>query len=149
MNKFLTALASTTVVFLWTLCAAAQETQLYWGDTHLHTKLSGDAYVMQNRSLGPNEAYRYAKGLPVVNAKTRHKIQIGTPLDFLVVADHAEYVGVIAKLFEGDPELVKTKNGKIISDLVAQGKEREAFFNRHFPYGSLNRGILASNGISM
>ncbi len=118
----------------------AETTQVYWGDTHLHTKLSPDAYVMGNRSLMPDDAYRYAKGLPVVNAKTRHKIQIHTPLDFLVVSDHAEYMGVIPKIFEGDPELEKTKSGKILTDLVKAGKTREAFFkivetaNNRIPY---------------
>ena len=115
---FAAALMSTT--------ALAQETKLLWGDTHLHTKLSPDAFAFGTRRLGPDDAYRYAKGLPVVNDKTRHKIQIATPLDFLVVTDHAEYMGVMPKLFAGDPELVKTKNGKVIADLLAQGKDREA-----------------------
>ena len=49
--------------------ANAQETQtkLYWGDTHLHTSYSPDAYLMQNRSADPDTAYRYAKGYPVVH----------------------------------------------------------------------------------
>jgi hypothetical protein len=99
--------------------ALAQETKLLWGDTHLHTKLSPDAFAFGTRKLGPDGAYRYAKGLPVVNDKTRHRIQIATPLDFLVVTDHAEYMGVMPKMFEGDPELAKTKNGKMLSDLLA------------------------------
>ena len=129
-RKTMMILRTTIFITLLALNAGAlyaQETNLYWGDTHLHTKLSGDAYLMQNRSLGPDDAYRYAKGLPVVNALSKHKIRIGTPLDFLVVADHAECVGVIEKLFKGDPELLKTENGKIISDLVAQGKAQAAF----------------------
>lgn len=130
--KLLRGLALFTVstlgaTFLGTTVGQAAETQLLWGDTHLHTKLSPDAYVMGNRSLMPDDAYRYAKGLPVVNAHTRHKMQIHTPLDFLVVADHAEYMGVIPKLFEGDEQLAKTPNGKMLMDLVAAGKAREAF----------------------
>ena len=133
-----------SIALLATSTAYAQETNLYWGDTHLHTKLSGDAYIMESRSLGPDEAYRYAKGLPVVSSLSKHKIQIGTPLDFLVVSDHAEYAGVIPKLFEGDPELTKTKNGKIISDLVAKGETQKAFFklvasiNNNAPLEDLN-----------
>ncbi|GAA5316248.1 MAG: DUF3604 domain-containing protein [Candidatus Pelagadaptatus aseana] len=103
------------------------QTNLYWGDTHLHTKLSPDAYMMGNRSLSPDDAYRFAKGLPVVNAKTRHKIQIKTPLDFLVVSDHAEYMGVVSRMLEGDPELLKTATGKRFSELTQQGLGRKAF----------------------
>jgi len=144
MKKTLGLVAATLIICTPALAEPGLATSLYWGDTHLHTKLSGDSYIMQNRSLGPDEAYRYAKGIPVVNAKTRHKIQIGTPLDFLVVADHAEYMGVMPRLFEGDPELTSTKNGKIIADLVAQGKAREAFLklivtvNTNKPYADLN-----------
>jgi len=122
----------------------AQQTNLYWGDTHLHTKLSGDAYLMGNKSLMPDDAYRFAKGLPVVNALSKHKIKIGTPLDFLVVTDHAEYAGVVPKLFEGDPELAKTEHGKMVMDMVAQGKAKEAFFafiatvNNNSPWEDLN-----------
>jgi len=108
--------------------AMAQDTRLLWGDTHLHTSLSPDAYIMGNRSLLPDDAYRYAKGLPVVNAQTRHKIQIHTPLDFLVVSDHAEYMGIIPKLFDGDEQLTATPAGRRFSELVAAGETRKAFF---------------------
>jgi hypothetical protein len=144
MNKRLGLIAATLIYCTPALAELGSATSLYWGDTHLHTKLSGDSYIMQNRSLGPDEAYRYAKGIPVVNAKTRHKIQIGTPLDFLVVSDHAEYMGVLPRLFEGDPQLTSTNNGKMIADLVAQGKAREAFLklvatvNTNIPYADLN-----------
>ena len=67
---------------------AVRSTEVFFGDTHLHTSYSPDAYLMQNRSADPDTAYRYARGLPVVHPYHRAKIQIGTPLDFLVVADH-------------------------------------------------------------
>ena len=63
--------------------AGAQETNLYWGDTHLHTNLSPDSYLLGNRSASPDTAYRFAKGYPVVHPYNRAKIQIGTPLDFV------------------------------------------------------------------
>ncbi len=137
-----TAIVSAFGVFggLASFKAFAEERQLLWGDTHLHTKLSPDAYLMGNRSLMPDDAYRYAKGLPVVSAKTRHKIQIHTPLDFLVIADHAEYLGVIPRIFEGDPALAKTEPGRNLMDMIKAGKAREAFFelaasiNRQKPY---------------
>ncbi len=129
-----------TALLLGAPLSSMAQTQLLWGDTHLHTKLSPDAYMMGNRSLMPDDAYRYAKGLPVVNAKTRHRIKIHTPLDFLVVSDHAEYMGVVPKIFEGDLELAKTKVGAELMALVAAGEGRKAFFqmvetaNRKTPY---------------
>ncbi|MEM8662396.1 MAG: DUF3604 domain-containing protein, partial [Pseudomonadota bacterium] len=82
-----------TLVFACQL--AHSQTQLLWGDTHLHTSNSVDAYLAGNRSAGPDVAYRYATGLPVVHPYTRTRIQIIEPLDFLVVSDHAEYLGVM------------------------------------------------------
>jgi hypothetical protein len=69
---------------------AREPNMLLWGDTHVHTSDSGDAHLMGNRSTDPNTAYRWAKGLPVVDPYTRARIQLQKPLDFLVVADHAE-----------------------------------------------------------
>ena len=41
--------------------AATDTTQLYWGDTHLHTSYSFDAFLNQNESADPDTAYRWAK----------------------------------------------------------------------------------------
>jgi len=74
---------------------AAAERQLLWGDTHLHTTYSSDAYTNNNLSADPETALRYAKGLPAVHPYHRARVRIGTPLDFLVVSDHAEFLGQI------------------------------------------------------
>jgi hypothetical protein len=105
----------------------ADETQLYWGDTHLHTRNSMDAYFMQNSEAGPDTAYRYAKGLPVVNASNGVRIQIGTPLDFLVVADHAEYMAIPYRLFTlQDGALRQTEFGQRLVELWDQGAPIQA-----------------------
>ncbi|MGI9288375.1 MAG: DUF3604 domain-containing protein [Pseudomonadales bacterium] len=79
------------------LCAlpASADKQLLWGDTHVHTSYSTDSFINQNFTADPDTAYRYAKGLPVVHPTTGARVQIETPLDFLVVADHAESYGVM------------------------------------------------------
>jgi hypothetical protein len=105
----------------------ARRTAVFFGDTHLHTSYSPDAYLMQNRSADPDTAYRYAKGLPVVHPYHRARIQIGTPLDFLVVSDHAEYMGVIPKVFEGDPEVANTETGKRWYEWAQAGEATKAF----------------------
>jgi hypothetical protein len=93
---------------------ASEQSQVFWGDTHLHTSYSPDAFFFGNATADPDTAYRYAKGYPVVHPYHKAKIQIGTPLDFLVVADHAEMMGVPFRLAQGDERLTKTASGKRI-----------------------------------
>ena len=83
----------------------AEPMKLLWGDTHLHTSYSFDAFLNQNKSADPDTAYRWAKGLPVIHPYNRTRIQIETPLDFLVVADHAELMGVIRAVNTDTAEL--------------------------------------------
>jgi len=69
---------------------ASEPNRLYWGDTHVHGSYSRDAYRLGNRSVDPDTAYRWAKGLPVVHPYTQARVQLQRPLDFLIVTDHAE-----------------------------------------------------------
>ncbi len=78
---------------------------LYWGDTHLHTSYSVDANAMGNVSLPPADAYRFARG-DAVRATTGMVAKLNRPLDFLVVSDHAEQLGTMLKLREGDPRII-------------------------------------------
>ena len=100
---------------------------VYWGDTHLHTSYSPDAFLMQNRSADPDTAYRYARGLPVVHPYHKARIQIGTPLDFLVVSDHGEFMGVVPKILQGDPLVANTPTGKRYRQMAEAGREIEIF----------------------
>ena len=104
-----------------------RDTNLYWGDTHLHTSYSPDAFLMQNRTADPDTAYRYAKGYPVIHPFHRARVQIGTPLDFLVVSDHAEFMGVVPMILKGNPLVANTETGKRYAKLAAEGREIEVF----------------------
>ncbi len=75
------------------------ETQLFWGDTHLHTKYSADAFLNGNLDAGPDEAYRFAKGEPVIHPLHRARVQLERPLDFLVVSDHAIGLGAMYSVY--------------------------------------------------
>lgn len=76
--------------------------RVYWGDTHLHTSLSADANSIGNAALGPADAYRFARG-EQVTANNGMQARIGQPLDFLLVADHANFLGVAAAERKRDP----------------------------------------------
>ena len=84
---------------------------LYWGDTHLHTNLSYDAYNTGNKRLGPEEAYRFARG-ESVTAHNGMLARLSRPLDFLVIADHAEAMGFMQALAASNPDILKSEGGQ-------------------------------------
>jgi hypothetical protein len=84
---------------------------LYWGDLHVHSNLSPDSYSFGNNRLSPDDAYRFANGEPIVAANGM-TAQLRRPLDFLMVADHAEFLGVFVKLDEHDEDLLDTVLGQ-------------------------------------
>ena len=98
---------------------------VYWGDTHLHTSYSTDAGMMGN-TLGPDVAFRFAKGEEVI-ASHGMRVRLIRPLDFLVVADHAENLGLAPFIAESNPELLKSDWGKMVHDMVKAGDSRGAF----------------------
>ncbi len=85
--------------------------QVLWGDTHLHTTYSFDAGMVGNFNLGPADAYRFARG-EQIQANNGMQAKLVRALDFLVVADHSEYQGLMPLLRGGDPELLKNEVGK-------------------------------------
>jgi hypothetical protein len=96
-------------------------TRVFWGDTHLHTSQSFDSVMFGNR-LGPEDAYRFARGEEVISS-TGQRVQLSRPLDFLVIADHAESYGVMSAVLQGDPELTGDPLAKRWHDLMNQGPE--------------------------
>ena len=65
--------------------------QVYWGETHVHTGISLDAGLFGN-TTGPDTAYRLARGEQVTTS-TGQPLKLSRPLDFLVVADHSDMMG--------------------------------------------------------
>jgi len=99
--------------------------RVFFGDTHVHTSYSTDAGMIGNR-LGPDEAYRFAMGEEVTSSLgVRARLQ--RPLDFLVVADHAENLGLAPMIAESNPDLLKTEFGRKVHDLVMAGKYGDAY----------------------
>ncbi|WP_237064463.1 DUF3604 domain-containing protein [Microbulbifer zhoushanensis] len=99
--------------------------RVFFGDTHLHTSYSTDAGMFGN-TLGPDAAYRFAKG-ETVTSSTGVPARLHRPLDFLVVADHAENLGLAPLIEESDKRLLASEWGKQVHDLVKAGKPDEAY----------------------
>ncbi len=99
--------------------------KVFFGDTHLHTSYSTDAGMFGNK-LGPEEAYRFAKG-EVVTSSTGVRARLLRPLDWLVITDHAENLGLTPMISESNPELLESDWGRKVHDLVKAGKLGDAY----------------------
>lgn len=95
---------------------------LLWGDTHLHTSNSGDAFGSGTR-MGPEEAYRFARGEAVEPVKGQ-AVKLDRPLDFLVVADHAEGLGTMRELFQGNEAFLADPDAKRWYTMMHDGPEQ-------------------------
>lgn len=126
MPQLITALTARTVTGLLLLLSAAAAnlharddaaafgpdpdarypTAVYWGDTHVHTAYSSDSFLFGNTNLTPDQAYRFARG-ETVETSTGMRARLERPLDFLVVADHAENLGMMKAIREREPAVMK------------------------------------------
>lgn len=94
-------------------------TNLYWGDLHLHSQLSADAYILQTR-LTKDQAFKFARG-ETVQADNGMPAKLRRPLDFLAVTDHAEYLGIYAQMAVDDPRLDAWEMGTEWKELLRLG----------------------------
>ena len=121
-------------------------TNVYWGDTHVHSALSGDAFALGTR-LAPDDAYRFAKG-EVVRATGGEEVRLRRPLDFLMVSDHAENLGVLPRLAVDDGWVPATETSRRWAQELAalpplrdvlQAKDLDEY-NRGFRLLALTKG---------
>ena len=94
-------------------------TNVYFGDTHLHTRLSMDAGTFGNR-LGLEDAYRFTRGEEVTASKG-FKAQLGRPLDFVVIADHSDGMGFFDMFASGDPMMMEKEEGRRWNKAINEG----------------------------
>ncbi len=85
-------------------------TSVYWGETHLHTGLSLDAGLFGN-ILGHADAYRLARGEQITSS-SGVDVKLSRPLDWLVVADHSDMMGIAADIQSGAPNILADPKGK-------------------------------------
>lgn len=93
-------------------------TRPFFGDTHHHTANSGDAFMAGDR-LTPEQSYRFARGEEVISS-TGVPAKLSRPLDFLVVSDHAEGLGLMYQVSVGNPAFssdpILARWGKVMKD---------------------------------
>jgi hypothetical protein len=95
--------------------------QVYWGDTHLHTGMSLDAGLFGN-TLGLEEAYRFARGEEVTSSGGL-PVKLSRPLDWLVITDHSDMMGFAIDLQRGAPHILADPKGREWYEGFSEGGE--------------------------
>jgi len=93
--------------------------QVFWGDTHLHTGLSMDAGLFGN-TTGLDTAYRFARGEQVM-AASGQPVKLARPLDWLVLTEHSDGMGMITDLANGAPNVLASEQGARWAAGIKQG----------------------------
>jgi hypothetical protein len=93
--------------------------RVFWGDTHLHTDNSIDAFGFGVR-LGPEQALRFARG-EKITATTGVPAQLDRPLDFLLIADHSDGLGATRRLYDAPRLLIRDETLRRWHDMMHEG----------------------------
>ena len=104
------------------------ERNAYFGETHLHTSWSPDAWLFGNKLTGPADAYKYARG-ETIKHPLGYDIKIDTPLDFMGVTDHSEYIGIskMANTPGSFASKLPQVQGLIMTDPNSKEQQQRAF----------------------
>ncbi|MFD0980269.1 DUF3604 domain-containing protein [Tropicimonas aquimaris] len=98
--------------------------RVFWGDTHLHTGYSVDAGLFGN-TTGHDTAYRFARGEQVM-AASGQPVKLARPLDWLVLADHSDGMGMIFDIKEQKPNIMGFDQSRRWAEGLAEGGEASA-----------------------
>ena len=102
---------------------------VYFGEEHLHTSNSPDAFVVGTRGTW-EDAYNWAMGKEIELSTTKEKIKKSTPYDFIAITDHAEYFGVMPSLIDKQSPLYNTELGKKMRDPNAKPSDPDSAINQ-------------------
>jgi len=118
--------------------------KVYWGETHLHTGLSLDAGLFGN-TTGHDTAYRLARGEEVTSS-TGQPLKLSRPLDYLVITDHSDMMGIATDIQRGAPNILAVPKGKEWAEAFAEGGQAaaEAAFDLigNFSQGTIPKVLL-------
>ncbi len=117
---------------------------VWWGDSHLHTGNSLDAGLFGN-TVGLDDAYRLARG-GEIKASTGLPIKLSRPLDWLIITDHTDLMGIAADIQKGAPTVMADPKGKEWAEAFQKGGREagEAAFDliTNFAQGTLPKALL-------
>ena len=113
--------------------------KVFWGDTHHHTAISGDAFGGGTR-LSPEDSYRIALG-ETVNSNLGDPVTLRRPLDFLCITDHAEGFGVFIEIDKGNPVLMTDSIARRWNELLKGGEEQAKQLAVEIPYALANNKL--------
>ena len=108
--------------------AKPHERQLFFGEQHLHTRNSPDAFVVGTRGTW-SDAYDWALGKDVVLSTTGQKMKKSTAYDFVAITDHAEYFAVMPRLIDPKDPLSKSAFAKKLTDPNAKMTDPDSAVN--------------------
>ncbi len=94
------------------------ERNVYYGETHVHTSWSFDAFAFGDSVTGPETFYQYSLGKPVAHPGG-YKVRITKPLDWGAVTEHSEYMGMIQEAM--DPASPLRKNSPLLAEALKVG----------------------------
>ena len=117
-------------------------TRPLFGDTHLHTMASFDAGAFGAR-LTPYDAYRFAMGEEVISS-SGIPVRLSRPLDFLVVADHSDNMGMFGDLLAGKSNILAEPQGKSWYDMIKGGQGAAAAIQiiQSFSAGTMPKALI-------
>ena len=102
---------------------------VYFGEQHLHTVNSPDAFAMGTRNT-QEDAYNFAQGKAIKKNTSGKMVQKKTPYDWVAVTDHAEYMGVFKQFLDPKSEVMtKAKDNPIVKMILSGDPKKgdEAF----------------------
>ncbi len=94
---------------------------VFWGDTHLHTGFSMDAGLFGN-TTGHDTAYKFARGEEVTSA-TGQAVKLARPLDWMVLTDHSDGMGLIFDMLDQKPNVMAFEQSRGWAEALAEGGE--------------------------
>ncbi|MEP2031382.1 MAG: DUF3604 domain-containing protein [Paracoccaceae bacterium] len=116
---------------------------VYFGDTHVHTGLSGDAGG-GGTTLMPRDAYRFTRG-EQVTSNTGQPVKLRMPFDFFMITDHSDGMGAITDMIAGTPNVIADPEGKKFHEAFSAGgkeaQEAAVELVRQFSQGELSDAL--------